>query len=404
MAAWHKVDGGVTAAQGYKAAGIAAGLKPSGKADLALICSDVGAIAAGVFTKSCVRAACVDFDRQVLASGAMVRAILCNAGQANASTGEEGWRNAVECAQLVQKAIGTEEAVMVASTGVIGKQLLMDKMRSGIPQVVTALTPDGGEAAANAIMTTDTVPKIYALEADFDGKPVRVGGICKGAGMIHPNMATMLGFITSDAAVAPALWQDMLTRAIDKSFNQITIDGDTSTNDSVIALANGRSGTPGIMQANSEAAQKLEGMLTEVCINLAKAIAKDGEGATCLIEVNVDGAESEAEARQVAKTIVGSALVKSAVFGNDPNWGRIAAAAGRAGVLFDQNKLHIQLGEFVMMAAGTPQTYDRAAASEYLKGEEVEIKVSIGDGKASGTAWGCDLSYDYVKINAEYTT
>jgi len=217
-------------------------------------------------------------------------------------------------------------------------------------------------------------------------------------------MATMLAFVTCDAAVAPGLWQEMVSRAADNSFNQITVDGDTSTNDMLLALANGQSGIAGIMDPDSPAAQKLESMLTAVCVYLAKAIARDGEGATCLIEITVSGAADQVAARQVAKTIAGSSLVKSAVFGRDPNWGRIAAAAGRSGIYFDQTQLQIQLGDFVMMADGTPQTFDRAAASNYLKSDTVQIKVGIGNGTGVGTAWGCDLSYDYVKINAEYTT
>jgi glutamate N-acetyltransferase/amino-acid N-acetyltransferase len=403
MANWQVIAGGVTAAKGYKAAGITAGLKPSGAPDLTLIASDVPAIAAGVFTKSCVRAACVDFNREVLAKGGHVSAILCNAGQANASTGAEGWQNAVECAELVQKALNTTDGVLVASTGVIGKQLLMDKMRAGIAKIAPLISPDGGEDASRSIMTTDTVPKSIALETVIDGKPVRIGGICKGSGMIHPNMATMLGFVTCDAGVEPKLWQKMLSSSIDASFNQVTVDGDTSTNDMVLALSNGQSGVV-IDDENSEAAQQVQSMLQEVCMSLAKAIARDGEGATCMIEVNVTGASSTVAARQIAKTIVGSSLVKSAVFGNDPNWGRIAAAAGRSGVDFDQDVLNIQLGDFVMMKDGTPQEYDRNAASDYLKNDTVIINVGVGDGSGDGTAWGCDLSYDYVKINAEYTT
>jgi len=404
MTDWQEISGGVTAAKGYRASGIKAGLKPSGAPDLALIVSDVGAIAAGVFTTSCVRAACVDFNRQVLEAGTMVKAILCNAGQANASTGEEGWRNAVETAELVQTALDTKDAVLVASTGVIGRQLRMDLIRPAIPQVVAALSVDGGDAAAKAIITTDLVTKAIALEADFDGMPIRIGGISKGSGMIHPNMATMLAFVTCDAAVAPSLWQEMVSRACDRSFNQITVDGDTSTNDMLLALSNGLSGTPEIMETDSPSAQKLESMLTEVCIYLAKAIARDGEGATCLIEITVTGASDQAAARQVAKTIAGSSLVKSAVFGRDPNWGRIAAAAGRSGVIFDQTQLDINLGNFVMMSQGTPQAFDRDAASIILKSDTVQIQVKIGNGTGEGTAWGCDLSYDYVKINAEYTT
>lgn len=413
MADWQEISGGVTAPKGFKAGGIKAGLKPSGAPDLALIVSDVDAIAAGVFTTSQVRAACVDYCRQTLQAKSVARAILCNAGQANASTGAQGMIDAIESAQLVAQSLQiSSDLVLIASTGVIGQRIKMDALRSGIPQVVAAATSDGSDAAARAICTTDLVPKTIALETTIDGRPVRIGGICKGSGMIHPNMATMLAFVTCDAAISPHLWQQMVSRAADKSFNQITVDGDTSTNDSLIALANGESRTPAITEPGAEA-EKLEAMLTEVCIHLAKAIARDGEGATCLLEVRVSGTSDDAGARQIARTIAGSALFKSAVFGRDPNWGRIAAAAGRAGVPFDQEDLRVQLGEFLLMEKGQPLPFDRAAASnymkqaaagEYLKSDTVLVSVSVGNGSGTGVAWGCDLSYDYVKINAEYTT
>lgn len=415
MADWQAVAGGVTAAQGYKAAGIAAGLKPSGAKDLTLILSDVEAIAAGVFTTSVVRAACVDYCKQRLQAKPSARAILCNAGQANAATGEQGWQDTLESAKILGEVLQVDpDTILLASTGVIGQRIKMDALRAGIPQVVAAAREDGGEDAARSIITTDLVPKSIALETIIDGRPVRIGGIAKGSGMIHPNMATMLSFVTCDAAVAPQLWQQMLSRAANKSFNQITVDGDTSTNDTLIALANGRSRTAAITDPQSEAAVKLEGMLTAVCQHLAKAIARDGEGATCLIEVQVTGASDDAAACLVAKTIVGSSLVKSAIFGRDPNWGRIAAAAGRAGVLFEQEDLRIQLGEFLLMDQGQPLLgFDRPGASNYLKSaaegaylesDTVLIQVSLGNGNGTGIAWGCDLSYDYVKINAEYTT
>ncbi|HAZ44307.1 MAG TPA: arginine biosynthesis bifunctional protein ArgJ, partial [Cyanobacteria bacterium UBA11371] len=304
------------------------------------------------------------------------------------------------------------ESILLASTGVIGQRIKMDALRAGIPKLVAAASETGGDAAAGAIITTDLVPKSIALETMIDGRPVRMGGIAKGSGMIHPNMATMLAFVTCDAAVSTSLWQEMLSRAADKSFNQITVDGDTSTNDTLIALANGQSRTPAITEMGADA-EKLEAMLTEVCQYLARAIARDGEGATCLIEVQVSGAHTDEDARKVARTIAGSSLAKSAVFGRDPNWGRIAAAAGRAGVHFDQQDLRIQLGDFLLMENGQPLPFDRAAASNYLKTaaagaylkeDTVLIAVSIGNGSGSGKAWGCDLSYDYVKINAEYTT
>ncbi|MCT7980113.1 bifunctional ornithine acetyltransferase/N-acetylglutamate synthase [Laspinema olomoucense] len=413
MTDWQEITGGVTAPKGYRAAGIAAGLKPSGAPDLALIWSDVEAIAAGVFTTSVVRAACVDYCRQRLEEKASARAILCNAGQANAATGEQGLADTLESADLLARELSiSPNSVLIASTGVIGQRIRMDALRSGIPAVVAASSTEGNDAAAKAICTTDLVPKTIALETTFEGRPVRIGGICKGSGMIHPNMATMLAFVTCDASVSSHLWHDMLKRAADRSFNQITVDGDTSTNDTLIALANGQSRTPAITEMGPEA-EKLEAGLTAVCQYLAKAIARDGEGATCLIEVQVTGAPDDAAARRVAKTIVGSSLVKSAVFGRDPNWGRIAAAAGRAGVSFDQDNLRIQLGEFLLMENGQPLPFDRpaasaylkqAAAGAYLKEDTVLMQVQIGNGSGTGTAWGCDLSYDYVKINAEYTT
>ncbi len=419
MADWQEITGGITAPRGYRAAGITAGLKPSGLPDLALILSDVEAIASGVFTTSQVKAACVDYCRQRLQAKHSARAILCNAGQANAATGTQGWFDALESAIAIAQALNIpSKSVLLASTGVIGQRIKMDALKGGIPQLVAELSETGSDKAAQAIITTDLVTKSIALETTMSERPVRIGGIAKGSGMIHPNMATMLAFITCDAAVSPALWQQMLSRAADRSFNSITVDSDTSTNDSLIALANGQSRTPAIIEIGPEA-EKLEAMLTAVCQHLAKAIARDGEGATCLIEVQVTGTQDEASARQIAKTIAGSSLVKSAIFGRDPNWGRIAAAAGRAGVPFEQENLQIKLGDFLMLENGQPLPFDCAAASAYLKqiaansflpnnsqrvDNPVIIAVSVGNGHGAGKAWGCDLSYDYVKINAEYTT
>jgi len=436
MGEWREISGGVTAARGYRAAGIKAGLKPSGLPDLALIVSDVDAIAAGVFTTSQVKAACVEYDRQLLQTKHIARAILCNAGQANAATGEQGMKDAQASAVAIAHELNiTPDLVLLASTGVIGQRIKIDALTSALPQLVAELSETGSDAAARAIITTDLVTKSIALETNIGDRPVRIGGIAKGSGMIHPNMATMLAFVTCDAAVSPSLWQQMLTKAADKSFNSITVDGDTSTNDSLIALANGQSRTPAITEMGPEA-ENLTEMLTEVCQYLAKAIARDGEGATCLIEVRVTGAQNELAARQIAKTIAGSSLVKAAIFGRDPNWGRIAAAAGRAGVTFEQENLKIQLGDFLLFAQGQPLAFDKAAASAYLKqaagysfpegftatdnsndlsgdrskivpqrlDNPVIISVSVGNGPGTGKAWGCDLSYDYVKINAEYTT
>jgi glutamate N-acetyltransferase / amino-acid N-acetyltransferase len=410
---WQEISGGVTAPRGFRAAGITAGLKASGLPDLALILSDVDAIAAGVFTTSQVRAACVEYCRQQLAVKPSARAILCNSGQANAATGEAGWEDAVASANVLATALNiASEAILLASTGVIGQRIKMDALIAGIPSLVAAATHEGGDTAAKAIMTTDLVSKSIALETTIGDRAVRIGGMAKGSGMIHPNMATLLAFVTCDAAVSTTLWQQMLGRAADKSFNQVTVDGDTSTNDTLIALANGESRTPAIVQPGAEA-DKLEAMLTAVCQHLAKAIARDGEGATCLIEVRVAGTMTDREARQIAREIAGSSLLKAAVFGHDPNWGRIAMAAGKAGVPFDQHNLTVSLGDIQLMANGQPLGFDRVAASnylkaasqgEYLKTDTVLISVAVGNGSGTGIAWGCDLSYDYVKINAEYTT
>ncbi|MEM9486817.1 MAG: bifunctional ornithine acetyltransferase/N-acetylglutamate synthase, partial [Cyanobacteria bacterium P01_F01_bin.116] len=393
--------------------------------------------------QSQVRAACIDFCQQQLETAPSARAILCNSGQANACTGQQGWDDTVTMATAAAEALSTSsDKILIASTGVIGQRIKMEPLLAHIPQLTAALSENGNTSASQAIVTTDLVTKTYALETTINGHPVRVGGIAKGSGMIHPNMATMLSFITCDAAVSPDLWQAMLSRAVAQSFNQITVDGDTSTNDTVIALANGQSQTPAITAPGSEA-DKLEALLIEVCIYLAKSIARDGEGATCLIEVNVNGTNTDAEARAIARTIAGSSLVKSAIFGRDPNWGRIAGAVGRAGVSLEQNQLTISLGDFVLLNQGQPQQFDPKAAHNYLKrcaelsaaqsttfhstdqannltrengpverqpistktlANPVTITVNVGNGAGMGTAWGCDLSYDYVKINAEYTT
>ncbi|MBT9316973.1 bifunctional ornithine acetyltransferase/N-acetylglutamate synthase [Leptothoe spongobia] len=443
---WQVITGGVTAPQGFTAAGISAGLKASGAPDLALIVSENDAIAAAVYTQSQVRAACIDFCQQQLENQPSARAILCNSGQANACTGQQGWDDTVTMATATAKGIGTNlDQVLIASTGVIGQRIKMNPLLAHVPTLVAQLSEQGNDAVAKAIVTTDLVTKTYALETTIDERPVRIGGIAKGSGMIHPNMATMLSFITCDAAISPGLWQSMLARAVDRSFNQITVDGDTSTNDTVIALANGQSRTAAITSPGPDA-DKLEAMLTELCIYLAKSIARDGEGATCLIEVNVAGAATDEDARKIARTVAGSSLVKSAIFGRDPNWGRIAGAIGRAGVSLDQSQLTISLGEFVLLDHGQPHNFDPIAAHTYLKqcsdlssqafaqqilqnsaqsndittteeqargrhtiatealAHPVQIEISVGSGVGIGKAWGCDLSYDYVKINAEYTT
>ncbi|KAA8499736.1 Arginine biosynthesis bifunctional protein ArgJ [Porphyridium purpureum] len=413
-------NGGVTSARGFLCAGMCAGLKPSKKDDVAIILVDPSlppAAAAGVFTQSVVRAAPVDIDReQLVKSKNRARAVVINSGQANAATGDKGWQDALETIATVVKILGEQDSslVLVSSTGVIGRRIKMPELLAALPALVSAAdtSTEAGLRTARAIMTTDLVPKAIAFETTVDGKRVVVGGMAKGSGMIHPNMATMLSYITCDVAVDGDAWQGMVARAASKSFNQITVDGDTSTNDTLIGLASGASGAS--IQPGTPEFETIEAMVTECCQYLSMSIARDGEGATVLLEVFVEGAESDADARKIAKTVCGSHLFKAAVFGRDPNWGRIAGAAGRAGVNFDQTKLEISIGPYALLVNGQPtdfvakdvsQYMADAAKAEYLSGNDtVAIRIKVGSGPGSGYAWGCDLSYDYVKINAEYTT
>ncbi|MBD1193121.1 bifunctional glutamate N-acetyltransferase/amino-acid acetyltransferase ArgJ [Vulcanococcus sp. Clear-D1] len=405
---WQPISGGVTAPQGFLAAGITAGLKASGKPDLSLVLAPEGAVCAGTFTTSLVRAACVDLCAERLqASGGRARAVLTNSGQANACTGDRGLIDSQRATQAMADRLGlTAEEVLICSTGVIGVPIPMDTLLAGIDPLVEALSPEGGSAAATAILTTDLIDKQIALEAELGGRRVRIGGMAKGSGMIHPNMATMLGYLSCDAGVPADVWQAMVKRAVDRSFNAITVDGDTSTNDTYLAFAAGE-------PLNPEHYEALEAGLTAVSQHLAQAIARDGEGATCLIEVQVEGASDDAAARAIARTICGSSLVKCAVHGRDPNWGRIVAAAGRAGVPMDPDAVALWLGEHQLMAAGQPLAFDRPSASAYmrdraagayLKDDTVLIRIQVGAGSSSGCAWGCDLSDQYVRINADYTT
>jgi glutamate N-acetyltransferase/amino-acid N-acetyltransferase len=401
---WREIAGGVTAPQGYRAGAVRAGLKPSGALDLTLIYSEQPAVAAGALTTSQVRAACVTYCQQQLQTGQPVHAIVCNAGQANAATGHQGWQDACTTATAFAEALGiAPNQVLVASTGVIGRLIPMDKLVGAIPDLLAVTTREGGDLAAQGILTTDLVTKTIALESTDLQPAIRVGGIAKGSGMIHPNMATLLAFVTCDAPVEVGLWRNLLQEAVAVSFNQITVDGDTSTNDMLLALANGAAGGT-VIRADDPRVPTLRAMVTQACIELAKKVARDGEGATCLIEVQVRGTDTDQAARTLARTISGSLLVKSAVFGRDPNWGRIAAAAGRAGVPFNPDDLAIDLGPIPLMRAGQPLPFDREAGKKYLHSDPVVIQVQVGDGPGVGYAWGCDLSYDYVRINAEYTT
>ena len=393
------VSGGVTSPQGFQASGIAAGLKPSGKLDMALWLAPEQAVCAGSFTTSVVRAACVDLCAERLAAtGGQARAVLINSGQANACTGDRGLIDSQRATQALADQLGLDaEALLICSTGVIGVPIPMPKLLAGLDPLVAALSATGDEAAATAILTTDLVSKQVALEAELGGRRVRIGGIAKGSGMIHPDMATMLGFFSCDAGLDPSIWKAMVGQAVQRSFNAITVDGDTSTNDTVLAFA---AGDP--LDSVHHAA--LEQGLTEAMQHLAKAIARDGEGATCLIEVQVEGALDEPSAQRVARTIVGSSLVKTAVHGRDPNWGRIVAAAGRSGVPFDPEQVALWIGPHQLMQSGQPLSFDPEAASRVLRSETVQIRIQLGDGPGNGLAWGCDLSDQYVRINADYTT
>lgn len=332
--------------------------------------------------------------------------------QANAATGKEGYQDVIECVESLAKLQKVKpEEILVESTGVIGQRIKKGKLLNSLPTLVSSLSSsvEGADSAAVAITTTDLVSKSVAIESLVGGTKVRIGGMAKGSGMIHPNMATMLGVITTDARVTSDVWRKMVQVAVNRSFNQITVDGDTSTNDTVIALASGLSGIGCISSLDNDEAIQLQACLDAVMQGLAKSIAWDGEGATCLVEVSVTGANSEAEAAKVARSVASSSLVKAAIYGRDPNWGRIAAAAGYSGVSFHQDSLRVELGDILLMDGGEPQLFDRNAASSYLRkaGEThdtVRIQISVGNGPGRGQAWGCDLSYDYVKINAEYTT
>ena len=398
------IQGGVTAPSGFRASGLHCGIKASGKPDLSLIVSNTPASAAGVFTVNLAKAAPVYLCQDHLKSsrGSAI-AIVTNSGCANACTGPQGTADAKEMAQVTAKAIGCrEDHVLVASTGVIGVNLKMDKIRAGVPQAVAALATDGGAAAARAIMTTDPFPKEYAVEVDTKLLGTfRVGGMCKGSGMIEPRMATMLGYLTTDAAVEPDMLQRAVTEAARYTFNAITVDGEPSTNDCVFALANGASG----VTINEGHYRVFVEALRTVAHELALGIVRGGEGATKLIAITVTGAASDADAWMAARAIANSPLVKTAVHGGDPNWGRLIAAAGRSGAQFVLDGARVQIGSLVLFENGRPFDELAPKAADYLMGKDLAITVDLGAGGShSATVWTCDLSAEYVKINAEYRT
>jgi len=395
-------------ARGFRSAGVTCGLKASGREDLSLIAADRPCAAAGVFTTNRVVAAPVTLDREVLAQRAgEILAIVANSGCANACTGERGMEDARRMASLAASAIGCEsDQVLVLSTGVIGVPLAMDKVERGIADAAKHLgsTTESAGAAVRAILTTDTRPKTAAANAALRGGDVAIRGFAKGAGMIHPNLATMLSVITTDARLSPEALQEALGEAARRSFNCVSVDGDMSTNDTVLLLASGASG----VTVEPDERDAFTAALTRVCASLARQIARDGEGATRLVEVRVTGAAGESDAHAVANAIACSALVKTAVHGGDPNWGRVLAAAGTAGVAFAPEKLSLWFGDepgaIRVAAGGVRERFDEREAAERLRRDPAVMRLELGQGSAEATVWTCDLSAEYVSINADYTT
>ena len=403
-----QIKGGVTAAKGYEAASTAAGIKYQGRTDMALIYSQVPCVSAGTFTTNVVKAAPVKWDRQIVDSGAGVQAVVVNSGIANACTGEEGMGYCKETAEAAAKALNIDAAgVLVGSTGVIGMQLPVQKLVDGI-QVLAGKKAEGlqsGHDAALAIMTTDTVEKEMAVEIEIGGKTVTIGGMSKGSGMIHPNMCTMLAFITTDAAITKEALQKALSEDVEDTYNMISVDGDTSTNDTAILLANGLAGNQEITYASPEY-ETFKEALHMVNETLAKKMAGDGEGATALFEVKVVGAESIKQAKTLAKSVVCSNLTKAAIAGHDANWGRILCAMGYSGVQFDPEKVDLffesKAGKLQIIENGVATDYSEEVATKILSEPEITATADIKMGDYSATAWGCDLTHEYININADY--
>ena len=403
------IEGGVTAAKGYKAAGLRAGIK-AGKTnkDMAMICSEKEAVCAGTFTKNVVKAAPVFWDKDVVYKEGKAQAVVVNSGIANACTGEEGLSNCKKEAEKAGELLSiAPEHVLVASTGVIGAQLVMDVVEQGIELLVPELDSgkEAGENAATAIMTTDTHKKEIAVECTLGGKTVTIGGMCKGAGMIHPNMGTMLSFITSDAAIDQKLLQQFLSEIVEDTFNMISVDGDTSTNDTCLVLCNGLAENP-VITEEDEDGKEFKAALAYVMEYLAKQIAGDGEGCTRLFEVTCNGAATKEDAKIISKSVVCSTLTKAAVFGKDANWGRILCAMGYSGVTFDPEKVDIVLeseeGSLAIVKDGIATDYSEEKATQILSANPVKAILDIHAGEEKATAWGCDLTYEYVTINADY--
>ena len=401
------IQGGVCAAKGFRANGIHCGIRRNHtKKDLALIVSDVPAAAAAVYTTNLVKGAPLVITKENIANG-MARAVICNSGNAN-TCNADGPQIARRMCALVEQAVGVSaDDVVVASTGVIGQPLNLDPIAAGMPELAAGLSPEGGHAAAEAIMTTDTMAKEVAVEFTLGGRTCRMGGMAKGSGMIHPNMATMLVFITTDAAISPAMLQKALSHDIASTFNMLSVDGDTSTNDMVTVLANGLAGNPEITEDGEDFALFMQA-LNSINVALSRMIAGDGEGATKLLECKATGADTLEAAKIAAKSVICSSLLKSAMFGADANWGRVLCAIGYSGADVDVNKIDVSFrsaaGTVDVCRNGAGIPFSEELAKQVLLEKEIEILIGLGDGPHSATAWGCDLTYDYVKINGDYRT
>lgn len=402
------IDGGVTAAKGFGAAGAEAAIKYQNRKDMAMVYSKVPCKAAGTFTTNVVKAAPVLWDRDIVTNSEYAQAVVVNAGIANACTGKQGLDYCRREAEVTGRLLGIPaEAVLVGSTGVIGMQLPMDRIEAGIAKLVEAKsdTLEAGHTAACSIMTTDTISKEIAVSFELDGKEITVGGMSKGSGMIHPNMCTMLAYITTDMAISKELLQEALSTSVVDTFNMITVDGDTSTNDTCLVMANGMAGNTEVTQ-KGEAYDKFFEALNYVCTYLAKKMAGDGEGATKLFEAKVVNARSKEDARTLSRAIVGSNLSKAAIYGCDANFGRFLCAMGYSGAQFDQNDVELffesENGRLQVFDHGTPIVFDEEKALQIMKADAVTVYVDMHEGEAEATAWGCDLTYDYVKINADY--
>lgn len=394
---------GVTFAKGFTAAGVKAGIKKSGNLDVAVIYTKTQAVVAGTFTQNKVAAAPVYVSKEVVATGS-AHAIVANAGCANACTGQQGLDDAHKMAQIAADELGVNaDDVIVGSTGVIGVNLPMDKLEAGIKDAVANLSADGSGNAGRAIITTDTHSKSVTCEFELSGKTVRMGAIAKGSGMIRPNMATMLCYITTDIAIDQALLQKAVSGCVEKSFNMISVDGDMSTNDMVIVLANGEANNAKITEENADY-QIFFDKLMMLCTELAKQIAADGEGASKFLTINVKGAKSFADAKTVGMAIANSPLVKTAFFGEDPNWGRVICAVGYSGADMVPEKTVVKFGGITIFANGTGATYDEKALAHVMKEKDIVIDIELNMGQEDATVWSCDLSYEYVKINGEYHT